>query len=464
MLLALVVSHGLGVHGSGVFFACVALFTILSNILKLGADTALVRFLARTGPGGRARSLLRTGVIPPLVASLVVAGILLVAARPIAHALIGGGSRNVMLVAAGLPLATVTLVLLGATRGLGTVVPFVGVEQIGKPLLRVAFVGAVVVLGGSGLAAFVGWIVPVFVGLVVTAFALLRELRRPGPLWQEPTGDFWRFAAPRAVASSFEIVSVWIGVLLLSALSSSADAGVFTAAGRYVAVGGMAMLAIRLAVAPELSRLLAAGRIGEAERIHRQCTVWIVLSSWPIFLFGAVFAPAVLTLFGGGFRRGATALMILALANLVNLAVGNAQTVLLMVGRSSLNMLNTGAALLCQVGLGVALIPHFGVTGAAIGAGVGTVVDNVLSAVQVRQTVGIRTVYPPYIWALFAATACFVGVAVAGRALVGTSIVSAVCVGLVCCAAYAVVLGALRRPLTLGRAATIFRRPAPLQQ
>jgi O-antigen/teichoic acid export membrane protein len=231
-----------------------------------------------------------------------------------------------------------------------------------------------------------------------------------------------------------------------------------------VAVGGMAMLAIRLAVAPELSRLLAAGRIGAAERIHRQCTVWIVLSSWPIFLFGAVFAPAVLTIFGGGFRRGATALMILALANLVNLAVGNAQTVLLMVGRSSLNMLNTGAALVCQVGLGVALIPHFGVTGAAIGAGAGTVVDNVLSAIQVRRTVGIRTIYPPYIWALFAATACFVGVALTGRALVGTSIVAAVCVGLVCCAAYAVVLGALRRPLTLGRAATIFRRAEPLRQ
>jgi len=470
LLLALVVSHGLGVAGSGVFFACVALFTILSNVLKLGADTGLVRFLARTGPGPVARRLVRAGLLPPLIASLVAAGVLLLVAHPIGRLLLPGagtGSRtlHIVLVAAGLPLATVTLVLLGATRGLRTVMPFVGVEQIGKPALRVILVGLVIAVGAGGTAAYAAWSVPVLLGLLVAIAAVRTALRGTGTSTERPGGRaFWAFSAPRALASSFEIVSVWIGVLLLSAMRSSADAGIFTAAGRYVTVGGMAMLAIRLAVAPELSRLLGAGRIQDAERIHRQCTVWIVLSSWPIFLFGAVFAPAVLEVFGGGFRRGATALVILALANLLNLAVGNAQTVLLMVGRSSLNMINTGAALACQVGLGVALIPHLGLTGAAIGAGAGAIVDNGLSAIQVRRILGIHTVYRPYLLAIAASVGCFAGLALAGRAVLGTSIPAAVTAGVICCVAYAAVLGAFRRPLTLTGARTIFQQVTPLRQ
>jgi O-antigen/teichoic acid export membrane protein len=45
--LAVVVTRIVGARGAGVFFAAVAVFTILSNITELGADTGIVRFVAR---------------------------------------------------------------------------------------------------------------------------------------------------------------------------------------------------------------------------------------------------------------------------------------------------------------------------------------------------------------------------------------------------------------------------------
>ena len=71
-VLVAVVTHGLGARGAGAVFTGVAAFTILSNAFKLGADTALVRFVSRdlelTGGGG-VPGLLRTSVLPTLVAS-----------------------------------------------------------------------------------------------------------------------------------------------------------------------------------------------------------------------------------------------------------------------------------------------------------------------------------------------------------------------------------------------------------
>ena len=67
-----VVTRGVGAAGAGAVFTGVAVFTILSNAFKLGADTGLVRFVARdlaTTGGARVPALLRTAVLPGLVAS-----------------------------------------------------------------------------------------------------------------------------------------------------------------------------------------------------------------------------------------------------------------------------------------------------------------------------------------------------------------------------------------------------------
>ncbi|MDC7335345.1 hypothetical protein PQR15_00830 [Streptomyces lydicus] len=63
-----------------------------------------------------------------------------------------------------LPVTTVALVLLGATRGYGSVVPFVGVEQIGKPVLRVLLAVPLVLLVPTVTALSAAWLVPGVLG------------------------------------------------------------------------------------------------------------------------------------------------------------------------------------------------------------------------------------------------------------------------------------------------------------
>ncbi|MGV4925668.1 oligosaccharide flippase family protein [Streptomyces sp. BHT-5-2] len=408
-VLVTIVTHGLGARGAGAVFAGVAAFTLASNALKLGADTALVRFVSRDlahTDGAGVPGLLRIAVLPPLVASTAVAA----AAVPLAPGLAGWllpdlspgqGTAVLRLFAVFLPVTTVALVLLGATRGYGSVVPFVGVEQIGKPVLRVLLAVPLVLLAPGVVTLSAAWLAPGVLGAAAAWLALRRALRsRPrSPQHTTPAGEFWSFAGPRAISSIFDIAAVWIGVILLSVLGTSAEAGVYTALGRLVTAGTLLQLAVRLAVAPQLGRLLADGDRAGAHRLHRLSTRWIALFSWPVFVLLAAFPRTVLALFGADFGPGAPGLVVLATASLVNVAVGNAQTALLMAGRSVPNLVVAGAAFAVQLCFGIWLVPRYGVLGAAVSFGLAIVVDNGASAWLVRRRLGFGAVDRGYLLA-----------------------------------------------------------------
>jgi O-antigen/teichoic acid export membrane protein len=364
-----------------------------------------------------------------------------------------------------LPPATVALVLLGATRGYGTVVPFVGSEQIGKPVLRILLAVPLVLLVPSALSLSAAWVLPTIAGTGYTWLALRRQRRSDAPAATRTAAErrsqareFWSFSGPRAISSVFDITSVWIGVVLLSLLATSRDAAIYTAVSRLITAGTLLQLAVRLAVAPQISGLLAAGQDGEAHGLHRLSTRWIALFSLPVFALMAVFPRSVLTLFGGGFPSGAVALVVLCAANTVNVMVGNAQTVILMAGKSSWNLAVAGTACAVQVGFGVLLIPGHGVLGAGISWGLSVVVDNLLSALLVRYRLGFRTVDRDYLLAVGVGLAAVAAIAALVRWQLGDTPAGVGVGSLLALSCFAAAVWRLRDPLGVRELNVTLRR------
>lgn len=433
-VLVTLVTRGLGAYGAGAVFTGVAAFTILCNTCKLGADTGLVRFvsgdLATTG-GRQVGALLRSAILPGAVASTAAATLLFLSPWTATSLLPSLHPEDavtlVRLFAVFLPLATVTLLLLGATQGYGTVVPFVGVEQIGKPVLRVLIAVPVVLLAPGVLTLAAAWLVPSLAGFVIACLAL-RGCRRtrprpPGPETAAARWGFWAFAAPRAVSSVFDISAVWVGVILLSGLATSEEAGIYTAVGRVVIAATLLQLAVRLAVAPEISRLLAVNDIPQARHLYRVSTRWIVLFSWPLLVLLTSFPGTVLSLFGPEFERGTDALVVLCIASAVNVGVGNAQTVLLMAGKSSWHLGVTGVAFAVQLTVGLLAVPRLGVLGAALSWGAATVVENLVAAALVRRHPGFTVVDNGYLLATATGLCLTVPLVLPARLLAGDTAV-----------------------------------------
>ena len=420
-VLTTVIVRTLGAAGSGELFSVIGLVTIAGAVCCFGADTALMWALPRRPADGD--RLVPVALLPTVAVSLVAGVLGFAGAAPLGRVL-AGDPALLRLAFAGVPVIVVSTVLLAAVRATRPVGVYVAVQLVFVPVARPVLMAGAVVLGGGVLLGFAAWLLPLAVAAPIAVVLLARPLTRPAPAdWR----SFWAFALPRAASVAIDASSMWVGVLLTGALATQAEAGVFAAVGRYALAGLLIMQGLRVAVAPQLSRLLGAGRRAEAAQVYRRTTLWIVVLSWPAYLLLAVFAPAFLALFGAQFGGGATPLVVLAGAMLVNVGVGLVQTVLLMSGNSRAHLLATVAGLALNLGAAVVLIPGHGALGAAIAWSLGIVAENVLAAVFARRALGAAlgsTALVRAAAAVLAATglAALTGVLAAGRGLAGLAI------------------------------------------
>src|SRR6266511_3582145 len=420
--LSVVVTRGLHAHGAGVFFEVVGLFVILSSGAGLGADTGLVRAVARSralGAVAEVRRLIGAAVLPVLACGLLVAAATWAAAPWLASVFLHGVDQqdaiaSIRLLALFVPLQAATIVVLSGTRGFDTMVPFVLVENLCKPLLRLVLL-VLVLAAGFGASAALAALLGAAERTARTAVGTARPAR-------DLAGEFWRFAAPRGLAGIFQIAAIWLNVLVVEALRSPREAGIYAAVSKLAMLGALVMQAVRLPFAPQISGLLARGERGRARTVYQVGTSWMVTVCWPLYLLLLIFGVVVLQIFGSEFSAGHAALLVLSLAMLLNLGTGSVTVLLLMSGKSSSNVFNTMAALAVNVGLGLLLVPRIGIAGAAIGWAAGIAVDNLAALVEVWLLLRLHPFGRG--WGLAAAQAvlCFGGLGLAARLLWGATL------------------------------------------
>jgi O-antigen/teichoic acid export membrane protein len=463
-LMTIVVTRGLGARGAGAFFEVVGLFTILSNSVRLGADTGLVRAVSSRMALGRSddlRRLVRVALGPVLLVGGLIAAATWALGPWLAGVLLHGvdegeGATAIRVLAFFLPLVAVTIVALSGTRGFGTMLPYAMIENFSKPLARLVLVAVVLAIGLGTVAALVAWAIPVAVGFAAALWVLVRLVHRAetgaaGPLVaggpataavapgrpvatrasRHLASQFWRFAAPRGLAGIFQVTVLWLDVLLVGALRSTREAGIYAAASKLAMVGTLATEAVRIAIAPQISALLTRREHDRAEGVYQVATWWIMTLCWPLYLTLMVFGAVVLRIFGAEFVAGSTALLVLSLAMLVDLATGNVTVMLLMGGKSSWNLLNALGALVLNVALNLLLLPRIGITGAAIAWAASILFENVAAIIELRILLRLNPFGPGWWLAAGQATLCFAGVGLLARTVLGNTVPSLVIFGLV---------------------------------
>jgi O-antigen/teichoic acid export membrane protein len=512
LALTVLVSRWLQPAGAGALFELIALFTIASNTLELGADTGLMRWISRARAVGgldRVRRLVPIALLPVAAAGTAAAAVIWVAAPELARTFLHGLPRgqavaDIRIVAPLVPLGALSACLVDAARGFGRRWPYLAIEGLGKPVTRIILV-LCALLAGLGLhGAVVAWGLPVAGGLAASSVIFVVVVRsevparparrrrsgRPGtslrpwrpsaPGWavrgarrslgrhrgprvpanersQRLGEEFWRFTAPRAFQGIFQVTIIWLNILLVGAMISQHAAGVYAAVSKLALVGAFALEGTRLAISPQVSAFLARHEPRRAAALYQDATRWLTLATWPMYLVFAIFPAVVLGLFGSRYTPGAAALAVLSLAMLVNMGTGNVTVVLLMGGKSSWGAINTGAALAVNISLNLLLIPHLGILGAAIGWGAGIVVDNVAAIVELRWVLGLGPFGPGYGLAVAVPVGCFGGVGIVVRALLGETLPALAVTLAVGIAGFVVALYTARARLQLAGMSAAFR-------
>ncbi|MFC6287697.1 lipopolysaccharide biosynthesis protein [Nocardioides sp. GCM10027113] len=448
IVLPVVVTRSLDQQDAGLFFQAIALFTILLNTGTIGADTGVLRMLPRAlvlERRGDLRRYLVVALLPALAFGVLLTLATLLLAGPLSRGLTDDPEtaetfRTVLLVLLPwVPVGVLYSITMSTSRGLGSVVPLVVVEKIGRHALETGAVALALALGASVALVVLAWVAPYLAMVVVVAAWVRRRVRRATSrvrndrpqhaprAWRDLAEEFWRFSAPRALARVFTVLQQRVDVLVVGALLGPADAAVYAAATRFLVLGQMLVQSIQQVMAPTISARLAVDDRARAEAIYRTTTAWLTLMSWPLYLTAILFSPLLIGIFGPGYVEGATTVSVLCAAMLVATACGPVDTVLLMEGRSVLSVVNTGLALAVDVVLILLLVPRLGIVGAALAWAVAILVKNLLPLWQVNRYLSLHPLGPATRSAMAATVTSFGVVAgacalVLGRGLTGFTV------------------------------------------
>ena len=313
--LVVVLTHGETKANAGVLFSTTSLFLVVVAVGQLGTDLGLVYFMSRArtlGRFGLIDQYLRAAVRPVATTALTMSVALFVLAPQIGrltnsdHAALASDCLRAL--AIFITPACLATVLLAATRGMGTMRPNVIVEQVGRQSLQLALVAIAVAVSASITGVTWAYGLP-YVASVTAAFLWWRRIRhrvpREGGAPSEPDlgRSFWRFTAPRTLASVAQLLMQRIDIVLVGALASAPAAAIFTAATRFVVAGQVGGYAVSQAVQPALAATLARRDLPGARHLFQVTSAWLVGITWPLYLTFCVHGGALLGVFGSGYRR-----------------------------------------------------------------------------------------------------------------------------------------------------------------
>lgn len=212
--------------------------------------------------------------------------------------------------------------------------------------------------------------------------------------------------SPRALLTfalpmmAMQFMSVYLGrveTLLVGWLSSTRDVGLYSAAFKLASVTNLLVTSVNMIGAPKIAELYWSGDRPGLVRSVRLCSALMFWTSAPIILFMMVTARFWLGLMGDDFRAGSSALVIIAVGQLVNALCGPAGVFLNMTGHQHILRNIAFVALVVNISTGLLVIPRLGMLGAALVSMVTLIIVNTLAAAYVWREDRICTAYFPFL-------------------------------------------------------------------
>jgi O-antigen/teichoic acid export membrane protein len=207
------------------------------------------------------------------------------------------------------------------------------------------------------------------------------------------TRELLNFSWPLLLAGVLVRINNQTETLVLGALATSDQVGIYTTALKVSLVIGVSLQAIDIIFAPMIADLFARNP-SEVEGLYQTATRWAFTLSYPVFLVLSLCSRQVMAIFGTPFIPGAPVVRWLAVAQLVFIITGPSGYLLIMSGHPKMNMINNTLNLFISLALDFILIPHYGALGAAIAGAITLGLVNILRMVEVYFILHIH----PYRW------------------------------------------------------------------
>jgi O-antigen/teichoic acid export membrane protein len=295
-----------------------------------------------------------------------------------------------------LPLLTLNSLRQAALRGLNRVVIGQLPEMLIQPMVFISLIGAAYLFLDKSLSTPQAVGMGVFAAgvafIVGTRFlhkTLPRAVKKTSPAYK--TRMWARSALPLLFIAIMQVINNRIDTIMLGAIKGAEPVGIYAVANRGAELIAFILLSVNNALAPTVASLYAARDMRQLQSVTTKSARMILLISLPFGLGLIVFGHWFLLLFGQDFMKGETALTILSIGQIINVATGSVGLLLVMTGHERDVAISVGISALLNIIMNAFLIPKWGIEGAAIATTTSMVVWNILLAILVYKRLGIHS-------------------------------------------------------------------------
>ena len=406
-LLTWIIAKYFKAEGLGDFVLTITVLRLFTLLAKIGLDTTSIRFIASFASKEKWTSIFsfRKQVVTILSITSVIASLLMYfLANPIAdliNANAGYIELNAFFV---LPMAFFMLNY-QSLRGLKRIAEFSFFYRMSQALFSVILIVIIYHFFNNKEPE-----VPVYAYLVsVIIVSLLSFLsfrywlknRSDGKESAEKEimsySTLLKISIPLMFAQSVQFIMAWTDKLMLGAMTTSEDVGIYHTAFKLSMFAAVSLMAINSIASPKFAEMFGKNDMEGLKKVVHQSTKMIFWTSVPLVTIFFIFPEFFLGLFGEEFKIGVTAFIFLSCGRLISSFSGSVGNILQMTGNQNIyaSILFFGAIL--NVVLNLILIPKYGINGAAIASMSSLIVWNLSMVLVVKKKFGFYTFYIPFI-------------------------------------------------------------------
>jgi O-antigen/teichoic acid export membrane protein len=281
-----------------------------------------------------------------------------------------------------------------AIRGSNQIGLAYGPPYVLQPILVIAL--SLMTLNVVGFMSSMGAVTALGISLFIVIIGQSIILRRVLLQTQQTTSAYavseWLKPSPSLlIVQGALVVMSRSDLLVVGLLLGATDVGVYAAATKSAYLIGFVLVAVNAVIAPKIAPLYSdSDKQGLQELVKKgtRLAASIALIA-TIFMIG--FSAQILELFGEGFAAARVSLIILSIGQLANAATGPVGYLLNLTGHQRVTALVYSLAALLGVVLAYVLVPTMGFNGAAIGAAMALVFQNLTLYVLVQRYLGLNT-------------------------------------------------------------------------
>ena len=208
---------------------------------------------------------------------------------------------------------------------------------------------------------------------------------------KESDTNYWKKSSRSfiLITASYLILS-HIDVLMIGILQDKEQSGIYAIASRIAALVAYGLYVSNIILMPYISSLYSEKRYLSLERILKKISRYNFIIAGLIFIIIYIFRYELLRLFGADFIGGENALIILCIAQVINVIAGSVGALMTMSGNEKYLSSVMLFSVLLNIIFNSILIPKMGIEGAAIATGLSIIFWNCILLIHANNKIGIN--------------------------------------------------------------------------